>query len=196
LNSHDTQVHTIALSPDGKWLAAADSSNSVHLWDTTRNRETNVLRAQAGEIRCLAFGPDSNLLAWGGLDRVIHLGDARSSDDRSAAADPLGSRTQLALGGGRLFSLGAGTDLRVWDTASGQRTLELEGGPVLRAFALSPDGRWVAASRAQEQGADDRGTLGLWHADTGKAKATFDGQRAPITALAFSPDSARLASVG
>src|SRR5262249_1609430 len=147
----------------------------------------------------LAFAPASNLLAWGGLDRVIHLGDARSGGDRSEGTEPLGSRTLLALSpdGTRLFSLGAGTDLRVWDVTSGRRVLELEDGPILRAFALSPDGKWLAASRAPgEQGEDDRATLGLWRADTGRRQAPFDGQRAPITALAFAPDSALLAAGG
>src|SRR5205823_5515224 len=54
-----------------------------------------------------------------------------------------------------------------------------------------------AASRADE-GADARtparDTLGLWEAATGRFRCALEGQPAPITALAFAPDSATLAS--
>src|SRR5262249_61215120 len=89
LNSHAMQVHTIALSRNGKWLAAADSSNSVHLWDTDSHRTRHVIREQVGEIRCLAFGPDNNRLAWGGPDPVARLEHARSSSQGRGSVRPL-----------------------------------------------------------------------------------------------------------
>jgi WD40 repeat protein len=209
-NGHDGQVVALALGPDGGLLACADSSNAVRIWDTASRRAVAVLRRQAAEVRCLAFSPDGRRLASGGAERLVHLWDARRGPDAEDLADPLVSRTCLAVSpdGGRLASLGAGTALRVWEAAGGAPGVELEGAGALRAFAASPDGRWYAASLAGPDGPDDWGakttpsadaprrTAGLWDARAGRRLAVLDGQRAPVTALAFSPDSSLLASGG
>ncbi len=214
LNSHAGQVHTLAFSPDGSRLACADSDDAVHIWDAERNRTLTVVRDQAParrpaprpaeepRIRCLAFSPDGQRLASGGAERVIHLWDARQGPDSEQGADPRTSRTCLAVSpdGRRLANLGMGTPLRVWDIATGQPALELEGAPVLRAFAASSDGRWFAGSVAAEGGADlppgARNSVRLWHADNGRRQAVLEGQAAPVTSLAFSLDSTLLASGG
>jgi WD40 repeat protein len=112
--------------------------------------------------------------------------------------------------GRRLASLDAGTNLRVWDTAMAEPVMELEGTPLLRAFAASADDRWFAGSVASPhpqplspagrgvggEEEPDRATLFLWHAGTGRRERGLEGQPAPITVLAFSPDSRRLAAAG
>jgi WD40 repeat protein len=202
LNSHAAQVLALAVSPDGARLASADSDNAVHVWDTSRHRTVSVLRGHSAEVRCLAFSPDGQRLASGGVERVIRIWDARTGEGPAEQADPLASRTGLAVSpdGTRLISLGAGTTLRVWHTATARPALELEGEPVLRAFAASPDGRWLAGSVASVAGrdlpADARDTLRLWDAGTGRQHSVLEGQQGPITALAFAPDSSVLASAG
>jgi WD40 repeat protein len=212
LNSHATQVHALALSGDGNLLASADSDRAVHIWQTNESRTSTVLRQQTGEVRCLAFTPDDGkgnlaapLLAWGTADRVIHLWDSRQASAGSAGSgQDLGSgdllsRTVVAVSpdSQRLYSLGAGTDLRIWDVASGEPAGSLEEGPVLRAFAASQDGQWLAAARVENPDSrEDRSTLALYEAATGKRLSVCEGQRAPITVLAFSADGTVLASGG
>ncbi len=203
LNSHATQVHALALSGDGGLLASADSGSAVHIWDLATYQELAVLREQASEVRCLAFTPDDgrgNLtwphLTYGGADRIIYLWDSRQGG-AGASADTLVSRTVVGVNadGGRLYSLGLGTPLRCWDIADGKPRPAIEEGGPLRAFALSPDGGTVAASRGGAMvDEDDRGSLALYDAVTGQRRAVCEGQRAPITALAFSSDGATLAS--
>jgi WD40 repeat protein len=204
LNSHATQVHALAVSGDGKLLASADSDNAVHIWQTDENRPVAVLREKTGEVRCLAFTPDDGkgnlaapLLAWGGADRVIHLWDSRQGPGGAGDLDRLLFRTVVAVSpdGGRLLSLGAGTDLRIWDPATGEPVLSLEGSPLLRTFAASPDGKWLAAVRAGTGDPQaDRTSLALYDGATGKRQAVCDGQCGPITALAFGAGGALLAS--
>jgi WD40 repeat protein len=104
--------------------------------------------------------------------------------------------------GRRLASLGSGTTLRIWNTATTETVLELENAPPLRAFAASSDGRWFAGSvallarNASEGSEPDRATLFLWRADNGRCERLLEGQAAPIHFLAFHPDSTLLASVG
>lgn len=202
LNSHATQVHALALSGDGTLLASADSSHAVRIWDLASYQELAVLRDQAAEVRCLAFTPDDGrgnltwpLLTYGGADRVIYLWDSRQAPGGAGSADALVNRTAVAVRDGALYSVGLATPLRSWDLATGQPRAALGGAAPLRAFALSPDGRWLAASRSAGRIVEeDRTTLELYDAATGQRLAVCDGQRAPITALAFSADSATLAS--
>ncbi len=208
LNSHANQVQTLTLNADGSLLACADSANAVHVWDMARNQTVTVVPDQGGDIRCLAFGPDGQRLAAGGADCIIHLWDAGAGAEQAEPVDPLVSRTCLAVSpdGKRLASVGAGTNLRVWDVASAQPALALAGADKLRAFATSPDGKWFAVSRAGNDGSEfwqrfgggravvDLTTLGLWDATTGNRKVVLDGQKGPITALAFAADSHLLAS--
>ena len=204
LNSHATQVHALAMSGDGKLLATADSGNVVHIWDTDLNETITVLRQPASEVRCLAFTPDDGrgnlpapLLACGSADRVIHLWDSRQGPASAGSDELLESRTAVAVSpdGKRLFSLGAGTDLRSWDIESGKPMPALDQSPLLRAMAQSPDGNWIAVSRVSSTSAD-RGTLALYQAQTGARQVVCEGQAGPITALAFRPDSKMLASAG
>jgi len=199
LNSHDGQVQTLAFSADGQRLACADSAPAVHLWDMGPYRTAAVQRDHVQEIRSLAFNPDGRCLASGGAGRVIHIWNAGTESKSEDAADSLLARTCLAVSpdGRRLASLGTGTTLRVWNTATGEPILELEDAPSLRAFAASADGRWFAGSVSRPEGPEaDRSTLYLWRADDGRCEDLFFGQAAPITVLAFAPDSTLLATAG
>lgn len=202
LNSHAGQVSPIAFGPDGKRLACADSGNAIHVWDADSYKTLFVLREHTSEVRCLAFSPDGHLLASGGLERVIHIWDAEVGAQEGSQVDPLESRTCIAVSsdGRRVASLGAGTTLRVWDTATAEPVLDLEGNPLLRAFAASPDSKWLAGSVAAENGQElatsSRTTLRLWCAASGRRQALLEGQAGPITALTFAPDARLLAVAG
>jgi WD40 repeat protein len=193
LNSHAGQVHTLVLSGDGNLLACADSANTIHVWDTSRNREVTVRPPQPREIRALAFNPDGRRLASGGAERIIHVWDSEKAQDEVRQGDPQTTRTCLALSpdSRRLVTLGAGATLGIWETKDAAAGPELQDAGALRAFAASPDGKWIAGSRAAEEP-----TLVLWDAVTGRRMALLEGQAGPVTALAFSADSCLLATGG
>jgi WD40 repeat protein len=201
LNSHADQVVALAFNRDGSLLACADSDHEVHVWDMARYRTVRLLRGPWAELRTLGFHPDGRQLAAGGADRVIHLWDLEQGAEPEEPPDAREARTCLAVSpdGSRLASLGTTTALRVWDSATARPVLELRQAGALRAFAASPDGRWFAAALAGDVNLDPdaesgRATLGLWDAGTGERRTVLEGQAAPVTALAFSPDSSALAS--
>ena len=197
LNSHTGQVHALALSGDGGLLACTDSTHAIHFWDTNRHREVHVTAPQAREVRALAFAPDGRRLASGGNEHIIHLWDSEKSQQEGEADDSRAARAGVALSpdSRRLVVLGAGATLGLWRTEDAAPGPALEGAGELRAFAASPDGRWIAGSRA---GDDERGEadLALWDAVSGRRVAPLEGQGGPVTALAFSADSALLATGG
>jgi WD40 repeat protein len=204
LNSHANQVHALAINADGSLLASADSANAIHIWSLAQNRTLRVWTDQGAEVRCLAFAPDGETLASGGSDRVLRVRNARKDETPPVPPNPLESRTCLALSpdGSRLYSLAAGGRAHVWQAATAQPAIELKEAGPLRAFALSPDGSWLAGSLSVEVPEELRrhgkasgiASLYLWDAKTGQRRALLEGQAPPITALAFSADSKTLAS--
>jgi WD40 repeat protein len=187
LNSHAGQVTALALNRAGTLLAAADSANAVHVWSLPANREIHVLREHGAEVRALAFAPDGQRLASGGADHVIRLwtGSDTAEADVSVPAEAAGQTT--IPDGKHLIRTGGGTALGAGDPADAPVLVRLDGAALLEAVACSPDGRWIAGSAAD-------GPPRLWEADTGRLRHTLVGPTAPVTALAFSADSALLAS--
>ncbi len=64
----------VAISPDGRTLAAADYHGAVHFWDMATGRPSRWRLKHAG-VRAVAFSPDGRSLATGGFDGTISLWD-------------------------------------------------------------------------------------------------------------------------
>ncbi|MFO0807108.1 MAG: WD40 repeat domain-containing protein [Gemmataceae bacterium] len=192
LNSHADQVVTLAFSPDGSLLACADSAANIHIWsDVAQGKEIQVIPGDRDEVRCLTFSRDGSLLAVGGADRVIHIWDPRRGELVAGQGASAGHAIDLLSQGSSqlLVSNANGTDLQVWDTATGQVRPPAGAMPRPLAIAASPDGQWIAFTTANP---DSR--LHIWDAKAKQLRGPFEGPRAPMTHLAFSPNSKRFAS--
>jgi WD40 repeat protein len=68
----------VAMSPDGKLLATADQcGNLVHFWDLATGEQAGEFSNAPCGVTCLAFAPDSCLLAVGASDTTVVLVDVR-----------------------------------------------------------------------------------------------------------------------
>ncbi|MEI7870004.1 MAG: WD40 repeat domain-containing protein [Candidatus Methylumidiphilus sp.] len=73
LKGHEQGVETLALSPDGKWLATGGFDSLLVLWDLHHNGKPLLLPKHDGPIWTVAFSPDSTKLASGGQDIRIRI---------------------------------------------------------------------------------------------------------------------------
>ena len=60
-----TGVYSVAISPDGKILAAGCTDWTVKLWDLTTRRLLGVLKEHSTPVKYVTFSPDGTLLASG-----------------------------------------------------------------------------------------------------------------------------------
>ena len=66
-------IQAIAISPDGKVLAAAEVENAVSLWELPSGSPLAVLRGHAGRVGSIAFSPDGSTLASASDDGTVRL---------------------------------------------------------------------------------------------------------------------------
>src|SRR5205823_10626966 len=72
-------VGQVALSPDGRTVAAATYDGTIQLWDlATHRRLLPDLIGHSERVESVAFSPDGKQLASASFDKTIRLWDVRS----------------------------------------------------------------------------------------------------------------------
>jgi WD40 repeat protein len=71
LRGHVDEVHRVAVSPDGRFVASGSNDQTIRLWELSTGRLLKVFRGHTGAITALEFTPDSNILISGSGDHTI-----------------------------------------------------------------------------------------------------------------------------
>src|SRR5262249_36298770 len=134
---------------------------------------------------------------------AVRVWDAATGQDVLTLTDT-GTMAALLFSpdGKRLLGLTAAGLLKTWDPAGGRElaAVQLEAAEPGTAWALSPDGRWIAAARPQigNEGSKpgEPTAIKVWDAATGELVRTIRARLSDRITLAFSPDGKRLAYSG
>jgi WD40 repeat protein len=194
-------AHILALSPDGRLLAAY-ADGAVRLLEASTGREVRSLTVPSLNFACASFSPDGRLLATGGAvsseTGEVRVWDVGTGTLLRQLPVTRGWVTALAFSpeGGRLAFLVNANDgsstagvgsVTLWELDGGTM-MDLRGHTALvKALTFSPDGKRLAT------GGDDR-VVRLWDVDTGAELLTLRGHSGGVQALAFRPDGRCLAS--
>lgn len=186
-------LRRVAIRPDGQQLAAAGLDGRIRLWRLPDGVPLTTSAEHGGPVSDLAWRHDGSQLASSGLDGHLRLW--RGSDLQPAgnfAPPDAGALYRLAWtnDGAALALATQRHGLVLWPTNGGPaRPLGREGAPLLD-LALSPDGQTLAST-------DKDGHVFLWDMTSGQPlHAPLLRHAGPGLALAWAPDSARLASAG
>jgi WD40 repeat protein len=201
------RVESLAISPDGKRLAAGGGTG-VRVWDAETGKELYTFGGLSGEAFCLGFSPDGKHLAVGTRNFADQVktgripGEVRFWDLATGKpARTWGPHGQYVKAlayspDGRRLALGLNNSLpvKVCDAETGRELLSLpDQGKVplakAQALAFSPDGRRLAAVVSEEKTA-----VKAWDAATGKLLLTLP--LGDARCAAFAPDGSRLAVGG
>jgi WD40 repeat protein len=164
---HQSPVHTIAWSPDGKRIASGGEDKAVHIWEPTKEPAkrgflgtlTQMLSSDRKPARLHGYQGRINALAW-------------SPDGRRVAA---ATSTYQSI---------------VWEVSTtiivASQTTNSAG---VNTIAWSPDGKLLAS------GGNDK-AVQIWNPATKHMTFPYRGHTGYVLALAWSPDGTRIASGG
>ncbi len=190
----EAKVWSLALSPDGRLLAAASSDGVVQFWDPASGKEQgDPLKFNATEIH-VAFSPDGKMLATlpvSSNSETLQLWDTPTRRELNLLAVVPDYARALAFTPDSRFVATAGgpVNLRGLAAEPPVRTLKGRTSGLIRSIAVSPDGRAIATA-----GGD--GIVTLWDAARGVSLVDLNGHTRAVWAVAFSPDGKTLASGG
>jgi WD40 repeat protein len=136
----------------------------IKIWNSDTGEDLGTLLGHALPIHSVAFSAATNTLASAGgkNDRTMKVWELSSYKEiRSLPAQPTEVRSLLFAADGKSL-ISAGTEVKVWDVATGLDRLTLPGpAEVIWSLAITPDGRTLAAGL-------ENGTILLWEAATDK----------------------------
>jgi WD40 repeat protein len=188
----DRHVRSVAISPDGRLVAAGSDDCTVGLWQVEDGKLLQTLEEHTDWVMGVAFSPDGQIVASASDDFTIRLWRVVDGTVLRILTGHAGVVTSVAFSpDGQLVATGsADKTVRLWNVADGtpQRSL---GGHTdsVRSVAFSPDGRRVASGSADS-------TVRLWRVEDGKLLQTLEGHTEWVAGVAFSPDGKIVASAG
>jgi WD40 repeat protein len=75
MQSHNGRGFSLAISPDGHWLASGSADQTIRIWNLASQREERHLHGHRGAVKALAFSPNSQSLVSGGHDGTLRFWD-------------------------------------------------------------------------------------------------------------------------
>ena len=216
LTGHVNGITALAFSPDGKTLVSSSTDGTVRFWQTETGAPVdNLITGHTQSMKAVTFFQGGSTLASVAFNGVITFWDIETSQ-KSAIQDAgyrnwfptlafspngtklasVGADSTVIFDGSYGISLSSGRSdhlIRLTDVGTGRELATLPYGKGTDALTFSPDGKTVAFSGV--------GEIRLWNTETGNeqeiplADLKTDVFSMPrVTALAFSPNGARLVS--
>lgn len=88
-------VTTVAISPDGRYVAAGSLDRSVRVWDSTSGYLVERLEGGEGHkdsVYSVAFSPDGHQLVSGSLDKTIKMWELTPQKGMLPGSGPKGGK--------------------------------------------------------------------------------------------------------
>ena len=181
---------TIALSPDGRYLALGDSAADLSVWDAATSELLFRVEHDAS-IGAVDFSPDARLVAatspvseWAYVWQV-DTGERVRAVSVGAQGRLLGVAFHPDLT--RLATAGGDGSIRFWDLGSGAEVGRILQGGSITAIAFSDDGRFMATTSADY-------LARVWEVDSNALVAMIPHEAA-TRSLALSREGRLLATI-
>lgn len=183
-------ISSIAISPDGNFVAASESSGDIHVWRIEDFQIISTMRGHINWIFALAFSPDGKILASGGEDKSVRLWDVMTGTCLRVLSEHENSVWSVAFSpeGNMLASGSEDETVKIWNPQNGNCIITLkEHKRKVFAVDFSADGRKFASASADhtvfiwDVNSWDKPALSLMHDDT-------------VRGVAFSPNNQHIAS--
>ncbi|HEY3310974.1 MAG TPA: helix-turn-helix domain-containing protein [Anaerolineales bacterium] len=191
LKGHVGDTLDVAISPDGKTVAAGGADQSIYLWDFATGKTIRVLYGHSADVTGVDFSPDGKYLVSASYDRTARLWDVATGQTVQVFTGQ-SDKIEFVIfspDGQNILTTGPG-EARVWDIATG-KTLHIisdDHSIVFYRARYSPDGKYFILPYMDT-------TARLYDAVTGEQIRVFELPKPnAVTTVAFSPDGKTFAT--
>jgi WD40 repeat protein len=200
LSEHSASVTSLALTPDGKFLASGSSDKSLKIWSLKDNLLLDSVPAHEQGLLCLDFTNSNNgnyYLATGSYDQTIRLWTV---DQNKNKAISLKASRSLTNHTGSIYSLILDPQSNILVSGSYDQTVKqwdlLTGKLISSSF--DPLGAVYTIAIHEKKGivasAGADGSISLWKLKSGEMLGFLSGNVSSVQSLAISPDGQILAA--
>lgn len=196
-------VLSLAVSSSGDTLVAGGVGGAVTVWDVASGKLRNTMLGHVGDVRTVAFVPDSQVVFSGGADGSIRFWDSVTGMEKGEAVPNVhpGGVNCIAFFLGNVGYVTAGADrtVKVWAWQEGKPAFNLHAlrglSQSVSCLAASPLGDFVAAGSVDKSVrlfdmVPGNNTISL------REGITLTGHHGPVRAIAVSANRLTIASVG
>lgn len=200
---HDREaaIGTVAVSPDGQFVAAGFGHPTFHLpdyeqiakvWNLATGEELATLHGHVNTICEVAFSHNGKFLATASDDHQVKLWSVEKWQLRGSLSGTTRLKSVAFSNDDQWIAVGdASGVVTIWETADGRGgrlVTKLRGhADAVQRLAISPDGKTLATASWDN-------TIKLWDPLSGREMRTLRDQENWISCLAFSPDGNTLAT--
>lgn len=179
----DAGVTSVAISHDGRFVAAGSLDNIVRIWDVQTGYLVERLKGHEDSVYSVAFTPDGKGLVSGSLDRKLKHWDLTPFLRSNARKDALPPATP-----GPMPHPNAIVRVPEGGERGSSCTLNFDGhNDFVLSVAVSHEGQWVVS------GSKDRSVL-FWDARTAQAQFALHGHKNSVISIDLSPTGGILAT--
>lgn len=203
LTAHQHPIRALAWAPAwganggtdrSAWLATADESGTIYLWDLHTLRPHHHWQEDKDVIRALSFNADGTLLVSAGDNGLARIWEPQQGRLVQTIRAHHRSVSMAIFNPQSPFLLATSSDdgtIGLWNASNGQAMHFLHGyrNKAYVAHFQPPEGKLLATGHAD-------GVVRLWQLEAGKPhlQQNLTGHQSSVFTLAFSPDGSRLAS--
>jgi hypothetical protein len=187
---HSNRVFSVAISPNGKYIASGSTDLTIKLWDVNSDNCLKTFIGHSGKVESVCFSPDGKYLASGSNDKTIKLWEENSGNCIKTFIGHSDHVNSVAFSPDGKYLASGSTDktIKIWDLTNGKCLKTFSGHTAyVSTVCFSPNGKSIISGSADSK-------IKKWDLSSGICLKTLIGHKSVVNNVCFSPDGKTFAS--
>jgi WD40 repeat protein/tRNA A-37 threonylcarbamoyl transferase component Bud32 len=179
LSGHADQIHSVAISPNGKIIVSGSRDSTIKVWELATGNLIRTLSAH-GVVMQIAISPDGKFIISASADNTIKVWSLTTGKLINNLIGHSGTIGSVAVSPNSQIIVSGSDDetMKIWSLTTGKLIHNLPNGNLVHSVAISPDGKKIVTGGFDE--------TKIWQLSTGEILHSILEKR--IHSVAITPD--------